>query len=276
MNITFAKMQGLGNDFVVIDAREKKFSLTAQQIQQMADRRTGIGFDQMLALESTTDDQADFVYRIFNADGGEVGQCGNGARCMALFIHKNDISDQEKIILKTKEALISVRMVSDTLVEVDMGQPKFAPVDIPFKVDQESDSYQLMIENQAITFYVVNVGNPHAVISVKDVTQVDLKALGNVLGSDAHFPEGVNVSVMQVLDPQHIRLRVFERGAGETQACGSAACAAVAAGKKSGLLSERVKVEQAGGGLDVSWQGLDHSLKMIGPAVIVYCGEWVE
>jgi len=275
MNISFTKMQGHGNDFAVIDARQETFSLTPQQIQQMADRRKGIGFDQMLVLETAKDNHADFVYRIFNADGGEVGQCGNGARCMALFIQENGFSDREQITLKTNEGLLSVRMLEDDLVEVDMGLPRFAPSDIPFKANHESNTYQLAVDDQAVTFSIVNVGNPHAVITVSDVDSVDLSKLGKQLGSDAHFPKGVNVSVVQLIDNSHIRLRVFERGAGETQACGSAACAAVAVGRKQGLLGDSVKVLQAGGELEICWQGVDHTVKMIGPAVTVYRGEWV-
>ncbi len=274
MNIPFTKMQGLGNDFAVIDATRNVFSLSSDQIQQMADRRTGIGFDQLLVLESSEDEHADFVYRIFNADGGEVGQCGNGARCMALFIRDHGLSDCEQLTLQTREGLLNVRILKDDRVEVDMGRPCFVPADIPFVADQEAQTYQLMLDNQNVVFSVVNVGNPHAVITVDDVDTIDLQDLGKRLGSDAHFPEGANVSVMQVIDNTHIHVRVFERGVGETQACGSAACAAVAVGRQQGLLTDTVTVLQSGGALEVRWQGLEHPIEMVGPAAIVYRGEW--
>ena len=264
MNIPFTKMQGLGNDFVVIDATQTPFSLSPEQIQKMARRRTGIGFDQLLVLEPARDSQADFVYRIFNADGGEVGQCGNGARCMALFIRESGLSDRDEFILKTSESLLTVQLLKEGRVEVDMGQPRSAP----------KETYDIKIGADTVSFNAVDMGNPHAVIVVDNVDAVVLEPLARELIKHPLFPEGVNVSVIQVIDNQHICQRVFERGVGETQACGSAACAGVIAGWQRGLLAEKVQVVQPGGELEVVWQGLDNAVKMIGPAEFVYRGEW--
>ncbi len=264
MKIPFTKMQGLGNDFAVIDATQTPFTLSSEQIQKMADRRTGVGFDQLLVLESTKDKQADFVYRIFNADGGEVGQCGNGARCIALFIHDTGISERDEFTLKTTEGLLTVQRLKDGRVKVDMGQPRFA----------SQETYDIKVGNETVVFSAVDVGNPHAVIVVDDVDAINLEPLARELTQHALFPEGVNVSVIQILDDRHIHQRVFERGAGETQACGSGACAGAIAGHLRGLLAENVWVQQPGGELEIEWQGPDKTVKMIGPAAFVYSGEW--
>lgn len=266
MGISFTKMQALGNDFVVIDATKAPFPLTPEQIERMGDRRFGVGFDQLLVLEPSQDQDADFYYRIFNVDGGEVGQCGNGARCAALFIKDHGLSNREEIILQTMETRIQCRLLSDGRVSVMMNPPVFNDADIPFDPSQPASS--------DVEFSVVNVGNPHAVILVDDVDTADLVQWGEALAGDRRFPEGVNVSVMVVDGSKNIQLRVFERGVGETQACGSAACAAMVIGHQQGLLDTRVTVSQPGGDLEISWQGIDSSIEMVGPAGSIFHGEY--
>ena len=265
-NIKFTKMQALGNDFVVIDATKQPFLLTPQQMQQMSDRRCGVGFDQLLVLELSRHQGSDFYYRIFNADGAEVGQCGNGARCVALYIKEKALSDKDAIVLQTREVKMQCRLLSDGRVSVLMGQPKFEPEEIPFDPSQPPS-----LDRE---FGVVNVGNPHAVMVVDDVDAVDLTRLGRAFEADARFPEGVNVSVMSVRQPNALALRVFERGVGETEACGSAACAAMVLGRKQGLLDARVVVSQPGGDLEIIWQDVDSSIEMIGPAAFVFYGDY--
>lgn len=267
MSIQFTKMQALGNDFVVIEAMTQPFSMTSQQIALMGDRRHGIGFDQLLVIEPSHEKSADFIYRIFNADGGEVGQCGNGARCVALYIKTQKLSDKDEVILQTKETALHCRVLSDDRVAVQMGAPMFQPEAIPFDGSQAPT-----IE---LEFGVVNVGNPHAVIRVDDVDVVDLNRWGSALAEDPRFPEGVNVSVLAVQAPDAIQLRVFERGVGETEACGSAACAAMTLGYQEGWLDSSVTVTQPGGDLEISWQGTDSKIEMIGPAEFVFRGEYL-
>jgi len=265
-SIPFFKMQALGNDFVVMDATKQPFLLSSQQIQDMSDRHLGVGFDQLLVLEPPRDADTDFYYRIFNADGSEVGQCGNGARCIARFIQQQGLSDKEDWMLQTMDTQLQCHLLNDGRIFVRMGQPQFSPEKIPYSLNKPPTTH--------IDFLTVNVGNPHAVIVVNEINEADLLEWGKQLSVDARFPEGVNVSVMAIQNRAHILLSVFERGVGQTQACGSAACAAVVLGRKQGLLDTQVLVSQPGGDLEVIWQGTDSQVEMIGSAEFVYQGEY--
>lgn len=279
MKVNFTKMQGLGNDFVVIDATKEAFSLTASQIQRMANRRLGVGFDQLLVLELPREgapEHVDFHYRIFNADGSEVGQCGNGARCIAHFIRERGLSDKKIFCVSTLSGELKLELVEGGKVAVCMGVPRFMPADIPFVAAEEAHLYPIDVGDKEIKLSVVNVGNPHAIIQVDKIDAQEVAVTGQLLSGHERFPQGVNVSFMQLIDPQNIRLRVYERGTGETLACGSAACAAVVAGRRNGILQERVTVSQPGGTLVVSWQGPDAAIRMTGPAKIVFQGEWIS
>lgn len=276
MQIQFTKMQGLGNDFVVIDARETPFALTTAQIQAMANRRYGVGFDQLLLIEQDSSGQADFRFRIFNADGGEAEQCGNGARCIALYIKERGLTTSSKISLNSLGGVLELTNHPDNKVTVKLGVPRFSPKDIPFLADQTAKDYTLELPGLApLTFGVVNVGNPHAVIRVDEINSAEVVELGGLISRHASFPEGVNVGFMQVIDPQQIRLRVFERGSGETLACGSGACAAMVIGRRNGWLQERVMVSQPGGSLSIDWQGPESPIHMTGPAAMVFTGTWL-
>ncbi len=261
--ITFSKMQGLGNDFVVIDATKNRKDFTSAQIKIMSDRRYGIGFDQLLLVESNTDNTADFNYRIFNGDGSESYQCGNGARCVARFIRERGLSDKKSITLKTKQVSMQLSALSGNQVQVLLDPPKFESNAIPFALNQEGPS---------LAFYPVNVGNPHAVIF--DGALLDIDSVGQFLGKHPYFPEGVNVGLVNVNSLQEIDLQVFERGVGRTLACGSGACAAVVAGIASGRLKGQVSVRQAGGDLLISWAGKGQPIEMIGPAEFVFEGNY--
>ena len=276
MKIHFTKMQGLGNDFAVINATKNSFSLTPAQIQKMANRRFGVGFDQLLVLEPPQRDQVDFNFRIFNADGSEVGQCGNGARCIAQFIREKGLSDQHEFRLSTLTDILRLKIEQDDKISVHMGVPRFEPKEIPFDADQTRNLYDVEVDNQSVQLGVVNIGNPHAIIPVKQIESHLISTLGASLSQHKRFPEGVNVGFMQVINPQNIRLRVYERGTGETLACGSNACAAVAVGRRSGLLQERVLVSQPGGSLSIHWQGPDTPILMTGPAATVFEGQWSD
>lgn len=267
MTIQFTKMQALGNDFVVIESMKQPFSLGEQDIQLMGDRRRGVGFDQLLVIEPPRDEQSDFYYRIFNADGGEVGQCGNGARCVALYIKTMGLSDKDSITLQTNESRLVCHVLSDGRVSIEMEPPKFEEDEIPFDPSQPAIA--------SVGFDVANVGNPHAVVFVDDVQTIDLGDLGRQFEQDRRFPEGVNLSVMSVETPRHVQLRVYERGVGETEACGSAACAAMTIAHHKGMIGARVRVSQPGGDLEVAWQGSDSSIEMIGPAEMIFRGEYL-
>ena len=271
-DLLFTKMQGLGNDFVVIDATSSPLTLGKAQIQRIADRRLGVGCDQVLVLESSEDKGLDFVYRIFNSDGGEVGQCGNGARCVGRFIQAQGLSDKHELTLQTTEGLLKLALLEEGIVKVIMSPPVFSPKDIPYISDQESEAYDLPVDGELLSFSVVNVGNPHAVIFKNDINETSVEKWGRALGAHTSFPEGVNVSVVHVVNEQHVDLCVFERGAGMTKACGSAACAVVAAGRRLGLLDAKVTVSQSGGDLDIHWEGAGENMEMIGPATFVFQG----
>lgn len=276
MKVQFTKMQGLGNDFVVINATHEPFKLTSSQIQCMANRRFGVGFDQLLVLESSSRADIDFNFRIFNADGSEVGQCGNGARCIARFIVEQNLSAAREFTISTLSDVLHLRLENDGKVSVRMGVPHFEPADVPFVADGLANLYDVTVDNQSVKLGVVNIGNPHAIIPVAQIDTGLLSTLGAQLSTHERFPQGANVGFMQVVNPHNIRLRVYERGTGETLACGSGACAAVAVGRRNGLLQERVMVSQPGGSLSIHWQGPDTPVLMTGPATTVFQGEWED
>jgi len=265
-------MHGLGNDFVIIDAVSRPLSLTPEQIRFLADRHIGIGCDQLLVVEPARDARADFRYRIYNADGSEAEQCGNGARCFARFVREHGLTAKDDLVLETRGGLLRTRLLDGHLVTVDMGVPRLEPADVPFVTQQGGPNYTLQIDGEAIEINVVSMGNPHAVLVVDDITRAAVERLGPLIERDERFPQRVNVGFMEIEDRAHIRLRVFERGAGETLACGSGACAAVVAGRQRGLLDDRVAVELPGGNLFVQWQGDGTSVAMTGPATLVFEG----
>jgi diaminopimelate epimerase len=271
MAIAFTKMHGLGNDFVVIDAITQDVSLSTEQIRQLADRHFGIGCDQLLLVERPQGN-ADFRYRIFNADGGEVEQCGNGARCFVHFVRMHRLTDKEEITVETAGGIIRPRIEADGRVTVDMGVPRFAPREIPFNAEQESLRYELPVGDTTIAIGAVSMGNPHAVTQVDSVRTAPVATLGPLIERHPRFPKRVNAGFMEVVTPRHIRLRVYERGTGETLACGTGACAAVAVGRRWGLLEESVNVELPGGNLTIHWQGDNNPVWMTGPALRVFEG----
>ena len=272
MDFKFTKMQGLGNDFVVIDGYTSPVNLTTEQICHIADRRFGVGCDQLLLVERPTQSMADFRYRIFNADGGEVEQCGNGARCFARFVFDNGLTAKTKICVETAGGIIYPELEDGGLVTVDMGSPKFEPNQIPFVADEVALSYPLLVSDHVVQISVVSMGNPHAVQVVDDLDLAPVCNDGGLIEVHSRFPQRVNAGFMQIMDTHHIRLRVFERGAGETLACGTGACAAAVAGIRLGQLQSPVQVDMRGGSLSIAWAGGDASVMMTGPAVAVYDG----
>ena len=273
MKLRFSKMHGLGNDFVVFDAIRQHVTLTPEQLRFIADRHFGIGCDQILLVESPTRADADFRYRIFNADGAEVQQCGNGARCFVRFVHEQGLTSKREIRVETAAGIIVPRLEDDGQVSVDMGPPRFEPRDIPFEAPQRSLLYDLEVRDEHLAISALSMGNPHAVIVVEDVHRAPVAQLGPLIEYHPRFPERVNVGFMQVLDRHHILLRVYERGSGETLACGTGACAAAVAGIQRGLLESPVRVTTRGGDLTIAWAGEDAPVYMTGPAVTVFQGE---
>jgi diaminopimelate epimerase len=272
MPLAFTKMHGLGNDFVVIDALSAPLDLTPAQLRRLADRRRGIGCDQVLLVEAARAPGADFRYRIYNADGSEAEMCGNGARCFARYVRDAALTEKDHLVLETRAGAIGVALESDGQVTVDMGVPRLAPPDIPFIAAEQAPSYALEAGGEALTIGAASLGNPHAVLCVPDVAAADVGRLGPLIERHARFPRRANVGFMQVLDRGHIRLRVFERGVGETPACGTGGCAAVVVGRVQGLLDERVEVELPGGTLVISWAGAGAVVHMTGPATRVFEG----
>ncbi|MFK8067974.1 MAG: diaminopimelate epimerase [Gammaproteobacteria bacterium] len=268
----FTKMHGLGNDFVVFDAMSNPISLTTDKICLIADRHFGIGCDQILLLEPANNDESDVNYRIFNADGGEVEQCGNGARCAALYLHQSGRVEKDEIIAETSNGIIKLYCLPDGQVTVNMGTPRFAPEQIPLIAANRLLSYKLTVENKEFKFSALSMGNPHAVIEVENVKNAAVESLGPLIESHELFPERVNVGFMQLLGRDHIRLRVFERGVGETLACGTGACAAAVAGIILNELNETVFVDLPGGQLKISWAGEGQPVMMTGPATKVFEG----
>ncbi len=273
MKLKFSKMHGLGNDFVVLDGVRQQVSLTPAQLRFLADRNFGIGCDQILLVEKPTQPGVDFRYRIFNADGSEVEQCGNGARCFVRFVHDVGLTDKREIRVETQCGIIAPRLESDGMVTVDMGIPRFLPAEIPFLHDDDVVIYNLDVADETLEISVVSMGNPHAVQVVESVDGAPVGAHGPLIEKHERFPQRVNAGFMQILDRQAIKLRVYERGSGETLACGTGACAAVVTGIRRGLLDSPVKVTTRGGDLAIAWAGNDQPVLMTGPAVTVFSGE---
>lgn len=276
--LTFTKMHGIGNDFMVIDGVNQSFEPNPELIAKWSNRHTGIGFDQLLLVEKSEQDNVDFRYRIFNADGGEVEQCGNGARCFVRFVVDKGLTDKQEIIVETARGLIILRLDDDGLVSVNMGKPRFLSTEVPFVLragEQEQENSYIVVNGlDSAEMSILSMGNPHAVMLVSDVNTAPVQEWGEALQHHSRFPNRVNVGFMQVLNSQHIGLRVFERGAAETLACGTGACAAVVAGIRLGLLeaNEKVRVSLPGGDLFIQWQEGDDVL-MIGPAETVFDGK---
>ena len=272
MKLKFSKMHGLGNDFVVIDAIRQSVELTPAQIRFLADRHFGIGCDQLLLVEKPSVADADFRYRIFNADGGEVEQCGNGARCFVRFVHEQGLTDKREIRVETACGIILPRLEENGQVTVNMGAPRFSPTEIPFDAEAASQ-YTLEVGTHTVTISALSMGNPHAVQVVTDVDSAPVAEQGPLIEQHARFPLRVNAGFMQVVDPRHVKLRVYERGAGETLACGTGACAAAVAGIRLGALETPVHVSMRGGTLLIHWSGNNNPVMMTGPAVTVFEGE---
>ncbi|ATC97315.1 MULTISPECIES: diaminopimelate epimerase [Pseudoalteromonas] len=273
MLVNFSKMHGLGNDFMVIDNVTQNVFISKDQIRKLADRNFGIGFDQLLMVEAPYDPDLDFHYRIFNADGYEVEQCGNGARCFARFVRMKGLTNRHRIQVSTKSGNITLHNEKDGKVRVNMGHPKFDPAKVPFKATKRETTYIIREGEHTIFCGVVSMGNPHCVLEVDDINSDQITKLGPLLESHERFPKKANIGFMQIISPEHIKLRVWERGAGETLACGSGACAAVVVGILQKKLANQVKVELPGGELTINWQGDGHPVKMTGPAEHVFDGQ---
>ncbi|BAK77055.1 diaminopimelate epimerase [Pseudogulbenkiania sp. NH8B] len=273
MKLKFSKMHGLGNDFMVIDGVRQHVDLTPEKIKELGHRQFGIGFDQLLLVEPSGSSENDFRYRIFNSDGSEVEQCGNGARCFARFVAEQGLSAKEAIRVETAKGVIVPQLLADGTVTVDMGVPRFKPAEIPFVAAEEALTYPLDAAGRLCDISVVSMGNPHAVQVVADVDTFPVAELGPAIELHPRFPERVNAGFMQIVSREEIRLRVYERGAGETLACGTGACAAVVAGIRRGLLDHTVKVHTRGGDLSIRWDGVGLPVLMTGPAVTVFTGE---
>ena len=271
--LAFSKMHGLGNDFVMIDAVRQDIRLSADQVRWLADRHFGVGCDQLLVVEPAQTPGVDFRYRIFNADGGEVEQCGNGARCFARFVFEQGLSDKREIRVETKKGIITPRLEADGNVTVDMGVPVLTPSDVPFVSDSDAWVQPLDVAGTPVAITAVSMGNPHAVQVVADVDTAPVAAQGPLIEHHPRFPARVNAGFLQVVDEHNVRLRVFERGAGETLACGTGACAAVVAGILRGLVASPVRVATRGGELTIAWGGVGTPVMMTGPAVTVFTGE---
>jgi diaminopimelate epimerase len=273
MHFHFSKMHGLGNDFMVVDCITQNIFFSPDLIRRLADRHTGVGFDQLLVVEAPYDPETDFHYRIFNADGSEVEQCGNGARCFARFVRMKGLTNRYSIRVSTKKGKMVLKVEDNDLVTVNMGEPIFEPAKIPFKAKQTEKTYILRAADQTLFCGAVSMGNPHVVTTVDDVDTTDVDTLGPLLESHERFPERVNAGFMQIVNRNEVRLRVYERGAGETQACGSGACGAVAVGIVQGNLDEKVTVHLPGGDLIIQWQGPGQPLFMTGPVAHVFDGQ---
>ena len=273
MKLRFTKMHGLGNDFVVIDATRAPVDLTPARVKAIADRHFGVGCDQLLVVEPATQPGVDFRYRIFNADGGEVEQCGNGARCFVRFVHDKGLTDKREIRVETKSGVIAPCLREDGLVTVDMGVPELTPAKVPFVSDSDAFVQPLQVGETTVAITAVSMGNPHAVQVVADVDAAPVADQGALIERHPRFPARVNAGFLQVVDANRVRLRVFERGAGETLACGTGACAAVVTGIVRNLVVSPVRVETRGGELEIAWGGPGTPVLMTGPAVTVFEGE---
>lgn len=273
MKLKFSKMHGLGNDFVVLDGVRQPVSLSPEQLCYLADRHFGVGCDQILLVEKASQPGLDFRYRIFNADGGEVEQCGNGARCFVRFVHDEGLTDKREIRVETMRGIISPRLEGDGNVTVDMGVPRFLPAEIPFQAEDDVIVHLLDVADETLETSVVSMGNPHAVQVVESVETAPVGKHGPLIERHPRFPQRVNAGFMQIVDRHAIKLRVYERGSGETMACGTGACAAVVAGIRRGLLDSPVRVTTRGGDLTIAWGGDERPVLMTGPAVTVFTGE---
>lgn len=273
MKISFTKMHGLGNDFVVIDGINQQIQLTASQIRFIADRHFGVGCDQLLLVEKPFSDNAEFKYRIFNADGSEVAQCGNGARCFARFVRDKGLSNNDEIVVDTDAGQLVLRFDTEGLITVNMGVPRHQPAQIPLNIAEQAKLYKAKLAEAEVEFAAVSMGNPHAIIQVDDVTIAPVATIGAQLECHELFPERANIGFMQIVNRRQVKLRVYERGAAETLACGSGACAAVVAGIEQGLLERDVQVGLPGGELKINWLGRGHSVLMTGPATSVFEGQ---
>jgi diaminopimelate epimerase len=273
MLLKFTKMHGAGNDFVVIDGVHQTMELQPEQLRLLADRHFGVGCDQILLVEKAANKEADFRYRIFNADGGEVEQCGNGARCFLRFVHEHKLTSKREIVVETRSGLISPRLEQDGRVTVNMGAPVFNPARIPFKGGSGEVSEPLEVAGRTLDISALSMGNPHAVQLVEDIETAPVNELGPLIEHHPRFPQRVNAGFMQVMDRHSVRLRVYERGAGETLSCGTGACAAVVAGIRRGLLVAPVNVATRGGMLTIAWAGEGEPVLMTGPAITVFTGE---
>lgn len=273
MKLKFSKMHGLGNDFVVVDGVRQQVSLTPEQLRYLGDRHFGVGCDQILLVEKPSQPGVDFRYRIFNADGGEVEQCGNGARCFVRFVHEQGLTDKREIRVETQRGIITPRLEGDGNVTVDMGEPRFMPAEIPFAGDEDVVIHLLDVADETLEISVVSMGNPHAVQVVDSVDSAPVEVHGPLIERHERFPKRVNAGFMQIVDRHTIKLRVYERGAGETLACGTGACAAAVAGIRRGLLDSPVRVHTRGGDLNIAWGGPGRPVLMTGPAVTVFTGE---
>lgn len=271
--LRFSKMHGLGNDFMVVDAISQPFRLRPDMIRELSDRNFGIGFDQLLVVEPPGLPDVDFRYRIFNADGSEVEQCGNGARCFARFVRDQRLTNKRIIRVQTAGGVIELRVIRDGVIMVNMGVPELNPPAIPFAAEHRKNRYSVEVGSQTVELGAVSMGNPHAVIIVDDVDAAPVADLGPRLENHPRFPSKANIGFLQILSRSHVRLRVYERGSGETLACGSGACAAVVAGKLQGLLDDRVEVDLRGGRLAIEWQGEGAPVMMEGPATSVFEGQ---
>jgi diaminopimelate epimerase len=273
MWMKFTKMHGLGNDFVVIDAVTQNINLSAAVVRRIADRHLGIGCDQVLIVEPPSSTDIDFNYRIFNSDGSEVEQCGNGARCLARFVRDRKLSGKESIRVKTMNRIIGLSINKDNTISVDMGIPQFEPKDLPFEAECRSASYEIDLGDQTSTIAAISMGNPHAVMFVDDIDSAPVSTIGSQIEKHYRFPNKVNVGFVEVVNRRHVKLRVHERGSGETRACGSGACAAAVATIQKGLVDSPVTVALTGGNLTINWPGEGHSLIMSGQAVTSFHGQ---
>jgi len=273
MSLHFTKMHGIANDFVVLDCRTQPFALAPAQIARIGDRHTGVGFDQLLTIEPARDPSCLFYYGIYNADGSMSGQCGNGVRCVAAWLRRAGVLGTGAARLESPSGAVSVELLADGRVRVDMGEPRFAPGDVPLTLPA-ADPYALTLDGGRIEFGAVSMGNPHAVVEVADVDAAPLAQIGAALSTNLHFPQSCNVGVVQIVERAHVRLRVQERGVGETLACGTGACAAVAVLRRRAQVDATVAVGLPGGRLEIHWQGPGHTLWMTGPAAFVYEGDW--
>ena len=273
MRLQFEKMQGIGNDFVVLEASDASLSLTPEQIRWIADRRFGVGCDQLLIADAPVNDGAHVAMRIFNADGSPAKQCGNGVRCFAQFVRDHGIVDADPVRIATEDRVMEASILADGEVRADMGAPVFEPAAIPMLAAERASSYVLRVAGKEFTIGAVSMGNPHAVLVADDIEAAPVSAVGQLIQGHEWFPKGVNVGFMQVVSRDHVRLRVYERGVGETLACGSGACAAAAVGIDRGLIDKRVRVDLRGGSLAIEWHGESAPMWMTGPAARVFGGE---